>query len=119
MPYSVTDTLELQQAQLALFNLVDLLALALAIALTVVAYRRLGLSFALFSATAFVIATSAPGAAIPLQSMVRFVMVDFPVLIAGASLLTGRPVLRTGTLVTLGAVGAAAGAAFARKHWVA
>ena len=119
VPYSVTDTLELQQAQLALFNLVDLLALAFAIALTVVAYRRLGLSFALFSATALVIATSAPGAAIPLQSMVRFVMVDFPVLIAGATLLAGRSVLRTGTLVTLGAVGAVAGAAFARKHWVA
>lgn len=119
VPYSITDTLELQQAQLALFNLVDLLALALAIALTVVAYRRLGLSFALFSATALVIATSAPGAAIPLQSMVRFVMVDFPVLIAGATLLAGRPALRTGTFVTLGAVGAVAGAAFARKHWVA
>lgn len=118
-PFSVADTLELQQAQLALYNLVDLLALAVAIALTVVAYRRLGLPFALFSATALVIATSAPGAAIPLQSMVRFVMVDFPVLIAGAMLLAGRPALRTGTLVMLGAVGAVAGAAFARKLWVA
>jgi hypothetical protein len=119
VPFSVADTLELQQAQLALFNLVDLLALAAAIALTVVAYRRLGLPFALFSATTLVIATSAPGAAIPLQSMTRFVMVDFPVLIAGALLLAGRPALRTGTLVTLGAVGAVAGAAFARKLWVA
>jgi hypothetical protein len=118
-PYSITETLELQQSQLALFNLVDLTVLALAIALTVVAYRRLGLPFALFSATALVIATSAPGAAIPLQSMVRFVMVDFPVLIAGAALLAGRPALRTGVLVTLGAVGAVAGAAFARKFWVA
>jgi hypothetical protein len=118
-PFSVADTLELQQAQLAVFNLVDLIALAVAIALTVVAYRRLGLPFALYSATALVIATSAPGAAIPLQSMVRFVMVDFPVLIAGAVLLAGRPALRTGTLVTLGAVGAVAGATFARKLWVA
>ena len=117
--FSIADTLELQQSQLAMFNLVDLLALAAAIALTVVAYRRLGLPFALFSVTTLVIATSAPGAAIPLQSMVRFVMVDFPVLIAGAMLLAGRPALRTGTLVTLGAVGAVAGAAFARKLWVA
>ncbi len=91
----------------------------MAIALTVVAYRRLGLPFALFSVTSLAIATSAPGAAIPLQSMVRFVMVDFPILIAGATLLAGRPALRTGTLVTLGAVGAVAGAAFARKLWVA
>ena len=36
-PFSIADTLELQQAQLAIFNLVDLLALAAAIALTVVA----------------------------------------------------------------------------------
>jgi len=56
---------------------------------------------------------------IPFQSMLRLVMVDFPVLIAGASLLAGRPALRTGVLVTLGAVTAVAGAAFARKLWVA
>jgi len=40
-------------------------------------------------------------------------------MIAGASLLAGRPALRTGVLVTLGAVTAVAGAAFARKLWVA
>jgi Mannosyltransferase (PIG-V) len=116
---SVTEMLALQQAQLALWNVVDLLALVGAAALTVVAYRRLGLPFALFSGTFLAIATSAPGGAIPLHSMVRFVMVDFPLFIAGASLLSGRPQLRTGVFVTLGALTAVAGAAFARKLWVA
>jgi hypothetical protein len=108
-----------REVQVATWNAVDLLALAGAIALTVVAYRRLGPAFAAYSAVFLVIATSAPARVIPFQSMLRFVMVDFPVLIAGASLLTGRPALRTGVLVTLGAVTAVAGAAFARKLWVA
>lgn len=108
-----------REVQVATWNVVDLLAFAGAVALTVVAYRRLGPAFAAYSAVFLVIATSAPARVIPFQSMLRFVMVDFPVLIAAASLLAGRPALRTGTLVTLGAVAAVAGAAFARKLWVA
>ncbi len=116
---SIPDTLAHQRAQLALWNLVDLAALAAAVALTVVAWRRLGVAFGLFSAAFLAIATSAPGASLPLHSMVRFVMVDFPVLIAGAALLSGRPAARTGVLVTLGALSAVAGVTFARKLWVA
>jgi hypothetical protein len=118
-PASIFETLAAQNAQLGVWNLVDLMALAGALALTVVAYRRLGLPFALFSGSLLAIATSAPGAALPLHSMVRFVMVDFPVLIAGATLLSGRPQLRTGVLVTLGALSGVAGVAFAHAHWVA
>jgi hypothetical protein len=118
-PASALETLAAQNAQLGLWNLVDLLTLAGAIALTVVAYQRLGLPFALFSAASLAIATSAPGGALPLHSMVRFVMVDFPVFVAGATLLAGRPQLRTGVLVTLGAVTAVAGVAFGRAIWVA
>lgn len=119
VPASPLEMLAVQRAQLGLWNLVDLLALVGAAALTVVAYRRLGLPFALFSATSLAIATSAPGGSLPLHSMVRFVMVDFPVLIAGATLIAGRPQLRTGVLVTLGAVTAIAGVAFGRAVWVA
>lgn len=118
-PASVIETLQQQRAQLGLWNLVDLLALTAAVALTVVAWRRLGIAFGLFSAAFLAIATSAPGASLPLHSMVRFVMVDFPVLIAGAALLQGRPAARTGVLVTLGALSAVAGVTFARKLWVA
>jgi hypothetical protein len=118
-PASVFELLAPQNAQHGIWNLVDLLALMGAVALTVVAYRRLGLPFALFSAASLAIATSAPGETLPLHSMVRFVMVDFPVLIAGATLVAGRPQLRTGVLVTLGAVTAVAGVAFGRAIWVA
>jgi hypothetical protein len=118
-PASVLDTLAQQRAQLGLWNLVDLLALSVAAALTVVAWRRLGVAFGLFSAGYLAIACSAPGASLPLHSMVRFVMVDFPVLIAAAALLQGRPGARTGVLVTLGALSAVAGVTFARKLWVA
>lgn len=118
-PASVIETLQHQRAQLGLWNLVDLLTLTAAVALTVVAWRRLGIAFGLFSAAFLAIATSAPGASLPLHSMVRFVMVDFPVLIAGAALLQGRPTARTGVLVTLGALSAVAGVTFARKLWVA
>jgi hypothetical protein len=118
-PASVIETLQHQRAQLGLWNLVDLVALTAAVALTVVAWRRLGVAFGLFSAGFLAIATSAPGASLPLHSMVRFVMVDFPVLIAGAALLQGRPTARTGVLVTLGALSAVAGVTFARKLWVA
>jgi hypothetical protein len=116
---SVPETLAMQQAQVSLWNLVDLLVLAAAAALTVVVYRRLGLALALYSIACLAIATSAPGRSLPLHSMVRLVMVDFPLLMAGAALIQGRPQLRTGVLVTLGAVTAAAGVAFARKLWIA
>ena len=118
-PASVLESLGAQNAQVGLWNVVDLLVLAGAVALTVVAYRRLGLAFALFSAASLAIATSAPGGVLPLHSMVRFVMVDFPVLIAGATLICDRPQLRTGVLVTLGAVTAVAGVAFGRAIWIA
>jgi len=118
-PASVFEMLAPQNAQHGLWNLVDLLALTAAVVLTVVVYRRLGLPFALFSAASLAIATSAPGETLPLHSMVRFVMVDFPVLIVGATLLAGRPQLRTGVLVTLGAVTAVAGVAFGRAIWIA
>ena len=118
-PASVLESLGAQNAQVGLWNVADLLVLAGAVALTVVAYRRLGLAFALFSAASLAIATSAPGGVLPLHSMVRFVMVDFPVLIAGATLISDRPQLRTGVLVTLGAVTAVAGVAFGRAIWIA
>ena len=53
------------------------------------------------------------------MSMPRFVLTDFPVLIALASTIQERPRLRTGVLVALGAASAAAGIAFSRGVWIA
>ena len=52
------------------------------------------------------------------MSMPRFVLTDFPVLIALAAVIQGRPRLRTGVLVGLGALSAAAGIAFSRGVWI-
>jgi hypothetical protein len=52
-------------------------------------------------------------------SMPRFVLTDFPVLIALASVIQERPRLRTGVLVGLGALSAAAAIAFSRDVWIA
>jgi hypothetical protein len=51
--------------------------------------------------------------------MPRFVLTDFPVLIALAAVVRDRPSLRTGVLIGLGALSAAAGVAFSRGIWVA
>jgi hypothetical protein len=51
--------------------------------------------------------------------MPRFVLTDFPVLIALAAVVGELPRLRTGVLVGLGALSAAAGIAFSREIWVA
>jgi hypothetical protein len=51
--------------------------------------------------------------------MPRFVLTDFPVLIALAAVVRDRPGLRTPVLVLLGAASAVAGIAFSRGIWVA
>ena len=62
---------------------------------------------------------SFPSKGFPLISLPRFVVTDFPVLIALASVIQGRPSLRTGVLIALGAMSAIAGVAFSRGIWVA
>jgi hypothetical protein len=52
-------------------------------------------------------------------SLPRFVLTDFPVLIALAAVIRERPGIRTGVLVGLGALSVAAGIAFSRGVWIA
>jgi hypothetical protein len=87
--------------------------------LTWVAWRRLGPAFGLYAAATLVVILSVPSTGFPLVSLPRFVLSDFPVLIALAAVIAGRPALRTGVLVGLGAVSAVAGVAFARGVWIA
>jgi hypothetical protein len=104
--------------QLAFWNAVHLVVLVVVVALTWVAWRRLGPAFGLYSAATLALVLTFPSKAFPLVSLPRFVMTDFPVLIATAALVQGRPSLRTGVLVALGATGAIAGVAFARGVWI-
>jgi hypothetical protein len=105
--------------RLAFWNAAHLLLFVAVVALTWVAWRRLGTAFGLYGAAILVVVLTAPSKGFPLVSFPRYVLTDFPVLIALALLVQGRPRLRTGVLVTLGALSAAAGVAFARGVWIA
>jgi hypothetical protein len=104
--------------QLAFWNTAHLVVLVVAVALTWVAWRRLGPAFGLYSVATLALVLSFPSNAFPLVSLPRFVMTDFPLLIATAALIQGRPGLRTGVLVALGVTSGIAGVAFARDVWV-
>jgi Mannosyltransferase (PIG-V) len=108
-----------QPLQVSFWNAAHLLFLVPLVWLTYVAWRRLGPALGLYAATTLLVILSVPSEGFPLVSMPRFVLTDFPVLIALASVIQGRPRLRTGVLVGLGALSAAAGVAFSREIWIA
>jgi hypothetical protein len=108
-----------QELQVSTWNAVHLLLLAPLIWLTVVAWRRLGVALGLYAATTLVVILSVPSEGFPLVSMPRFVLTDFPVLMALAAVVQDHPRLRPGVLVGLGAASAVAGVAFSRGAWIA
>jgi hypothetical protein len=102
-------------------DVLDFVLLVGAILLTIVVFRRLGTALGVYSAGLLVIATAAPvtdGGEV-LQSMPRFLLVDFPLFIAGASLLPDAPARRGPVYGCLTALAAIACIAFSRKLWVA
>jgi hypothetical protein len=108
-----------QPLQVSWWNAVHLVLLVPLAWLTWAAWKRLGPALGLYAVTTLIVILSVPSEGFPLVSMPRFVLTDFPVLIALASVIQGRPRLRTGVLIALGALSAAAGIAFSRKVWVA
>jgi hypothetical protein len=110
-----------QAANLFSANLVDFVVLVGSVVLTVVVFRRLGLAWGVYSTALIALATAAPvtdGGEV-LQSYPRYVMVDFPLFIAGASLLQGRASRRGLVFGALTALATVACIAFSRKIWVA
>ena len=108
-----------QALQVNFWNAVHLVVLVPVVWLTWVAWRRLGPAFGLYAAATLVVILSVPSTGFPLVSLPRFVLSDFPVLIALAAVIQERPRIRTGVLIGLGALSAAAGVAFSRGIWVA
>jgi len=108
-----------QDLQVSFWNVVQLVVLVPVLWLTFVAWKRLGPAFGLYALATLVVILSVPSTGFPLVSLPRFVLTDFPVLIALAAVLADRPELRTGVLVGLGALSAVAGVAFARGVWIA
>ncbi len=108
-----------QALQVNLWNAAHLVFLVPVAWLTWVAWRRLGPAFGLYAAATLVVILSVPSTGFPLVSLPRFVLSDFPVLIALAAVIQERPSIRTAVLVGLGALSAAAGIAFSRGVWIA
>jgi hypothetical protein len=105
--------------QWAAWNVVQLLLLAAAAWLTWVAWRRLGLAYGLYSLATLLIVLTSPADLVPLVSLPRFLLGDFPLFLALALLLRDRDGPRLWTYVAFAAVGGAAAAAFAHHVWIA
>jgi hypothetical protein len=103
----------------ALWNVVHFALLVAAVALTWVAWRRLGPAFGIYSASVLAISLSAPADFVPLVSLPRFLLADFPILIALAGLLENRPRARAAVFLLFAVTGTAAAIAFSREIWVA
>jgi Mannosyltransferase (PIG-V) len=105
--------------QWAAWNVVQLLLLAAAACLTWVAWRRLGAAYGLFSVATLLIILTSPADLVPLVSLPRYLLGDFPLFLALAAFCANRPRLRRELLVAFAAVGAVAGVGFAHHVWVA
>ena len=98
--------------QFAIWNLVQFLLLLAAAWLTWLAWRELGAAYGLYSLATLLIVLSSPAAVVPLVSLPRFLLADFPLFVV---LARWRGVLAP----AFGAVGAVAAIAFSRGMWVA
>lgn len=105
--------------QIALWFVLHFALLAGAAWLTWVAWRRLGPAFGLYSLTTLLVVLSNPSDWFPLQSLPRFLLADFPLFLALASLTLERPRLRGAVLASFAGAGAVAAVAFSRHVWVA
>jgi hypothetical protein len=105
--------------QIAVWFVLHFLLLLAALALTWVAWRRLGAAFGVYSLTTLVVLLSSTVTWFPLASLPRYLLADFPLFLALAALTLERPRARTVVLCSFAAVGAVAAIAFSRHVWVA
>jgi hypothetical protein len=103
----------------ATWNVIQFLLLLVAAWLTWVAWRALGAAYGLYSAATLLILLAQPARIVPLVSLPRYLLADFPLLLALARVTQHRPGARRVLVVAFAAVGAAAAVAFSRKVWVA
>ncbi len=105
--------------QRSAWNVLQLLVLLAAAGLTWVAWKRLGVAFGLYSIAVIAIILSTPAAVVPLVSVPRLLIADFPVFIALAMVAATRPRLRLGIIIGFAAIGGIAAVAFSRGVWIA
>jgi hypothetical protein len=107
------------EEQLAIYNVVHLAMLVAALALTWVAWRRFGPAFGAFALMSTALPLESVVTAFPLTSFPRYVLTNFPLFLALASLLQNRPRLRQAVLIGFAATGDVAAVAFSHNIWVA
>lgn len=105
--------------QRSTWNVLQLLLLVSAASLTWVAWKRLGAAFGLYSIAVIAIILSTPPAVVPLVSLPRLLIADFPLFIALAAVAATRPRLRLGIIIGFAAIGGIAAVAFSRGVWIA
>jgi hypothetical protein len=98
--------------QFAIQNLIQFALLVAAAWLTWLAWRRLGAAYGLYSLATLVIVLTSPAAVVPLVSLPRFLLADFPLFIVLAP-------YRRQLVPVFAAIGAVAAVAFSRGVWVA
>jgi Mannosyltransferase (PIG-V) len=103
----------------AMWNVLQFLLLVAAIWLTVLAWRRFGPAFGLYSAATIAIYLSSPAQFVPLVSEPRFLLSDFPLFVVLGSLVADRPRARQWLACAFAAAGGIAALAFSRGSWVA
>lgn len=103
----------------AAWNVLHLVLFVAVLWLTLIAWRRLGPALGLYAVAIDAAVLSGTHEVFPLASMPRYVLANFPLFIALASVIRDRPRLREATLITFGAIGAAAAIAFSRHVWIA
>jgi hypothetical protein len=104
--------------QFAIWNVVQLVLLVAACALTWLCWKNVSGAAALYSATTIVLFLSAPAAVVPLVSEPRFLLADFPLFVTLAVLCAERPRLRSILIASFAGVGLLAGVGFAHGIWI-
>jgi hypothetical protein len=108
-----------QAQQVELWNVVHLVVLALAAWLTWVAWTRVSQAAGLYSLATLVLVLSAPSRGFPLVSLPRFLLADFPIVLAAATVVRDHPRARHGIVTAFAATSALASVAFSRGGWIA
>ena len=100
-------------------NLTAFVALVVALVLLVLCWRRLPASYTLFAIATLLLPLSYPSRGIPLLSMPRFVLVDFPLFVALACVLVPHRVTRWAILAVMAVLMVVLTATYAMDMWVA
>jgi hypothetical protein len=104
--------------QFAIWNIVQFALLVAACVLTWICWRKVDRAAAVYSAATILLWLSAPAAVVPLVSVPRFALGDFPLFVTLAVVTATRPRLRSAVIVSFAGFGLLAAVGFAHAVWI-